>query len=500
MSAINIASDDILKFTEMLAVERNIQKEQILHALEKAFEEAIKGKFGADYNIVVNVNRKDGIISVSKALEVVEKSDISSVYKQIAVEDAIKLNKDAKVGDVINANIPNLEVGSDVVAKVRSSLLKQIHQIGREGEYEEFSKLVGGLVQGVIKRILPSGIVVVLGKTECFVAKRDLLFQEVGTYKLNDRIYIAIKSVERSERGFQVFGTRTSEQFLVKLFAQMIPEIEEGIIEIKALAREAGSRSKVAVFCIDRTKDPVGVCIGGKGKKIMSISKELKDEKIDVIEWSPEPDVLLQNCLKGIPYEAIERVDEHVIEAVISSEFISAAIGRKGQNASLISKIIGLTVNFVTKDDKIAAKSKEFDAKTSSIVEIIGVDEIIAKILISEGFDTITKISAADVSKLSSLQGFNAEIAEQIKTRCAEIVEGLSQDAFAKDLLSVSMPVEVIFMLFQNDINSDVALASLSVDDFIDYLGDWSLSVLGVSKQQISALIMQKRKDLGLIE
>ena len=497
MSNLNIASSDILKYIEMLSSERNIQKDHVFQALESAFEDAVRKKFGKDYQISVNINKKDGVINIIKKMQVVNK--VENIYNEISLVEAKKISKDCEIGQTVEADFSRLELSSDVMMIVKSSLIKKLTEFTRQNEYEEFSKMIGSCVNGIVKRVLSSGLVVILGKTECFVGKRDLLFQENNSYKVNDKITIGIKEVNRSDKGFQIFGTRANEAFLLSLFKQSIPEIEEGIIEIKAVARDPGSRSKVAVFCLDRTKDPVGLCIGGRGKRISAISKELKDEKIDVVEWSPEPEVLLQNCLKGIQYEGIEKVSNNLIQAVLLPEFISTAIGRKGQNANLISKILGMEVNFITKEEYSNSRVNDFEMKVASIVNIIGVDEIVAKILISEGLDTIVKIINCDPARLSLIQSFNEEIANQIQSRCLDIYNGLMNDDFAKVLIDLNFPIEIIFTMFQNEINTDIALASLSVEDFIDTVGASSISTFRLTKNQISQAIMNKRKELNLI-
>jgi N utilization substance protein A len=503
MTALNIASEEVLQYVENLAIEKNIQKDLVFQALEDSFNDAVKKKFGSEYELISSVNKKTGVISIKKRLEVVALGDVKNIYRQIDINQAKKIDKSCEVGSFIDSDFSKLEFSYDVISSVKSNLLKRILQIVRQNEYEEFSELVGSFVSGVVKRIVPSGLIVVLGKTECFISKRDLLPQENSLYKLNDKLLLCIKDVKRLESGPQVFGTRTTEEFLIKLFTNLIPEIESGLIDIKAVARDAGSKSIVAVVSKDRMQDAVPICIGSRGKKIMQITKELQNERVDVVEWSQEEDVLIANCLKSIPIDSINRISGDEIEVVVPSEFISAVIGRRGQNANLISKILGSNIKFITKEDKTIERNKIFDLKTSLVSTIVGLDDVVAKILITNGFDTIKKISQADEKDLSILPNFNLDVANQIKSRCCNIIESLESDEFTKSLSNNQFPVELIYQMLATEISNDVALASLSIFDFIETIGeDYIYTYIpnrSVANEQISSIIMQKRQAIGLL-
>jgi N utilization substance protein A len=498
VSLLTTPSKELLQYAEMISNERLINQDLVFKALEDAFVATIQDTVCKEFDVSVKINRKDGSIGVSKLLKVVDSSKYD-IYRQITIEDAKKTKKDVQVGDTLELDIPSFDLNPSVMHSVRNSLFSQLTQYSRENEYNEFTALKNTLVSGVVKRVLPSGIIVVLGKSEGFLSKRDMLPQEVGTYKAKDKINVLIKSTERLAKGFQVFLTRTTPEFVIEMLKQEVPEIADGSVEIKGVSREAGSRSKIAVFSSDRNLDPVGTCIGVRGKRIKSITKELKEEKLDIIEWSPDGTTFVQNCLKGIPIDGIERLSEKVIEVVLLSEALSTAIGRRGQNARLISELTGFNVTFTTKDDRVQRKSKEFELKTKTMSEILGVDEVVAGLLISEGFDTLMQIAIAEIENLSKIPNFNNEIALEVKNRSGEILNDAKENEFSAFLLDNGICLEVVFSLFANECSDKPSLAALSVDDFVDLVSEEMIKTFAITHEKMSGVIMLARKDLGLL-
>jgi N utilization substance protein A len=498
VSLLTTPSKELLQYVEMIANERLINQDLIFDALEDAFVKTVHDTTCREFRVSVKINRKDGSINVSKLLEVVEGQNYD-IYKQIDLASALQYKKDAALGDVIELDIPAFDLNPSVMHQVRSSLFFQLNQYTRENEYKEFTDLIGTMVSGIVKRILPSGLVVILGKAEALLPKRDMLVQEVGTYKVKDKINVLVKSTERLQKGFQIFVTRTAPEFVTELLKQEVPEIADGNVEVKCVARDAGSRSKIAVFASDRNLDPVGTCIGVRGKRIKNITKELKEEKIDIVEWSPEPVSFVQNCLKGIPVEGIERTSDTAIEVVLLSESVSTAIGRRGQNARLISELTGFNVTFSTKEERVQRKSKEFELKTKTMSEVLGVDEVVAGLLISEGYDTLMHIAIAEIENLSKIPNFNAEIAQEVKNRAGEILNDAKDNEFSAFLLENGICLEIVFALFANECADKASLAALSVDDFIDIAGEDAIKTFAVSNDAMSKVIMLARQELGLI-
>ena len=493
---------EILHAIEAIASEKNIKKEIFFDALEKAFKRVAQNTFGTEYNFSVRFGRSNGLVEFARELIVVENPQNN--FTQISLKDAQKIKNDAKIGETVFEDMPTIEINHDILYRIRKEISDVILEAEKEMEYQYFKNLYGQIVTGIIKRVSPNGILVTIDRFESFIPRKHLIFGEIDRLKNGQKITGIVDSIQRSNFQSQAILSRTTPEFLVRLFENDIPEIYDGIIKIKAVSREAGSRSKIAVFSEDTSIDAVATCIGVRGKKIQNITKELGEEKIDVIAWNQDIATFLMNALKNIPI--VNVIVDHKtksLDVVLTSENISNAIGRRGQNVRLLSNLTGWAVHFITEDENSQKKIKEFEECVINLTNELDLDEIVAQLLVAAGFSTIEILSNSSIDTIKRIEGFNEEIAQAIHSRASQkynlknqelyssVDEKISQISQKHDISTCEDVIR--YMLLNNHSLQDIA--DFSLDEIRDEID----TNIKVEDSKLSDAIIICRKYLKII-
>ena len=420
---------ELLQIADAVAREKSIDKEIVLEAMEDAIQRAAKSRYGAEQDIRAHIDRNSGDIQLQRLMEVVE--DVESTAVHIDLKSALVRNPGALVGDFIAEGLPPIDFGRIAAQSAKQVIVQKVRDAERERQFEEFKDRVGEIVNGVVKRVEYGNVVIDLGYGEAVVRRDELLPRE--TYRSGDRLRAFIFDVRREQRGPQVFLSRTHPQFMAKLFAMEVPEIYDGIIEIKAVARDPGSRAKIGVISNDSSIDPVGACVGMRGSRVQAVVGELQGEKIDIIPWSPDAASFIVNALQ--PAEVAKVVldeDAQRIEVVVPDEQLSLAIGRRGQNVRLASQLTGWDIDILTEEEESERRQKEFSERTVLFVDTLNVDEVIGQLLASEGFASVEEVAYVPVDELAMIDGFDEDTAEALQERATEYLDQLNAEFDSK--------------------------------------------------------------------
>ena len=419
---------ELLRIVEAVANEKSIDKEIVLESMESAIQKAALTKFGAENNIRVLIDRATGEIKIQKVLDIVEEVEDSS--KQIILNDAKsidKKNKDLKVGDQIFEDLPQIDFGRIAAQSAKQVISLRVKEAEKNRQYEDFIDKQGQILSGIIKRLEYGNVIVDLGKAEGVIKKDELIPREI--LKTGDRVKAYCYEVKKELKGHQIFLSRAHPQFLAKLFFQEVPEIYEGIIEIKAVARDPGSRAKICVFSKESSIDPVGACVGMRGSRVQTIVNELHGEKIDIIKWTEDLPTLIAESLS--PAE-IQKVlidkDNKRIDVILTEENLSKAIGRRGQNVRLATKLLNYEINIMTDAEDSERRQLEFKEKTENFVKNLELDETLGQLLVAEGFSTIDDIKDSSTEDLMKIEGIEEETANALIERAKEFHEKDQED------------------------------------------------------------------------
>jgi N utilization substance protein A len=462
--------------------------------MEQAIQTAARRKYGQEHQIVAEVDRKTGDIGLYRELEVSE--EIEDPALQIALTEARERNPAAQVGDHILESLPPIDLGRISAQSAKQVIVQKVREAEREQQYEEFKDRIGEMVVGEVKRTEYGNVLVDLGRAEAILRRDEVQPRE--TFRNKDRVRAYVYDVRPEARGPQIFLSRTHPQFMAKLFAQEVPEIYDGIIEIKAVARDPGSRAKIAVVSKDSSIDPVGACVGMRGSRGQAVVTELSGEKIDLIPWSPDPATFVVNALA--PAEVRKVVldeDSRRIEVIVPDAQLSLAIGRRGQNVRLAAQLTGWEIDIVTESEDAERRTREFKALTEYFVEALNVEEVIAQLLVTEGFTRVDELVYVELDELASIQGFDESIAEALRERAetylAEQDKALREEAvelgLGEDLLGFeALTLETIVTLGRKGIKTLDDLADLAADELVDLLPDG-----GLSEEDAGGLIMAAR-------
>lgn len=493
---VNVGNTEILQILESVAREKGISKDHLIVVMEQAIQVAGRRKYGHEHNIKAEISRKTGEITLVRILEVVEIAE--DYLTQISLEDAQQKNSDAKIGDEIYDPLPPIDLGRIAAQTAKQVIVQKVNEAEREKQYQDFKDRVGEILNGTVKRIEFGNIIIDLGRTEAVIKKEQLIKGE--NFKIHDRIKAYVQDVRPEAKGPQIFLSRTDDQMMAKLFELEVPEIYDNIIEIKAVARDPGSKAKIAVFTSDSATDPIGSCVGMRGGRVKAITSELNGERIDVILWNKN---IAQFVINAMTPAEISKIvideDKHRVEVVVPNEQLSIAIGRRGQNVRLASKLTGWNIDVMTEDQESTRRSEEFNATTGLFVEILDVEEVIAQLLTVENFTSIEQIASADLSALAAIQGFDEELATEIQERAinyvdtknAEIIEKLEQLGVEQELIDVlDLRAEYILKLAEYGVKTIEDLGEMSLNEFIALVPDSSLT-----NQDIELLIKTARSD-----
>ena len=405
---------ELLSVAETVAREKGIERDEVLEAMEMAIQKAGRSKYGQENDIRAEIDRNSGEIRLARYLEVA--AEVENEATQLTLEDAQRRNPALQVGEFIVAPLPPIDFGRIAAQTAKQVIVQRVREAERERQYEEFKDRVAEIVNGLVKREDFGNITVDLGRGEAVIRREELLPRE--KYRRGDRVRGYIYDVRREQRGPQIFMSRTHPQFMAKLFGQEVPEIYDGIIEIKGVARDPGSRAKIAVISHDGSIDPVGACVGMRGSRVQAVVAELQGEKIDIIPWSQDPATFVVNALA--PAEVAKVVlDEETrkIEVVVPDEQLSLAIGRRGQNVRLASTLSGWEIDILTEEQESERRQAEVQMRSQTFIDALDVDDVIAHFLVSEGFTSIEEVAFVPEEELLSIEGFDNEVAQELRIR-----------------------------------------------------------------------------------
>lgn len=419
---------ELLQTAEAVAREKMIDPALVVEAMEESLARAAKSRYGAEMDIRVSIDRKTGRASFTRVRTVVEDEEVENYQAEMTVEQARPYLESPAVGDQFIEEVPPVEMGRIAAQSAKQVILQKIREAERDRQFEEFKDRAGTIINGVVKREEYGNVIVDMGRGEAILRRNDKIGRE--SYRPNDRVRCYIKDVRREPRGPQIFLSRTDPQFMAELFKMEVPEIYDGIIEIKAVARDPGSRAKIAVISYDNSIDPVGACVGMRGSRVQAVVNELQGEKIDIIPWNEDQPTFLVNALQ--PAEVSKVVlDEEAerIEVVVPEEQLSLAIGRRGQNVRLASQLTGLDIDIMTEADESARRQKEFELRTQLFMDALDLDEFFAQLLVSEGFTNLEEVAYVDVEELLVIDGVDEGTAGELQTRAREHLEAQAKRA-----------------------------------------------------------------------
>ena len=504
MAFVSMPRQDLLEGIKALAEEKNIDREIVFESLEIAIAKIAKHKYGEEFNITASIDRKNGAIHTQRLFEVIEspesKGDDYDPNTMLTVAQAKKYDESAQVGDVVADPLPEPEFGRVAFQTARQIMIGRVRDAEKGHQYEDFKDEVGTIVNGVVKRLEFGNVYVdINGKAEGYIKNTELIPGE--RLAVGDRVRALIMDVERSNTGPQIFLTRTHPMFMEKLFVQEVPEIYEGIIKIKSVSRAPGSHAKIAVETLDPSVDAVGMTVGIKGTRIQPVINECHGEKIDVILYSEDPAVFIVNAMQPAKVaKIIIDEDNHKAAVVVNPDQQSLAIGRRGQNVRLASQLTGWDIDVMSEQEEQERRAKETKEKTDLFISGLDVDEMIAQILINEGFRTIEEIAFVDIHELESVEGFNTELASELQKRAKDYLEKQEQNyrdnghaiGMSDDLLDFSFVQRPVLMkLGESGIKTLADLADLATDELIEILGEDTMS------RALAGRVIMKARELA---
>ncbi len=496
MNAVSANKLELVQIADAVAREKSIEKALVIEAMEDALARAARSRYGHETNVRAEINPSTGETRLWRLLEVVEALEDDAT--QIALEDARHRNPEAEIGDFMSEPLPPIDFGRVAAMAAKQVITQKVREAERDRQYEDFKDRIGEIINGIVKRVEYGHVIVDLGKAEAIIRRDQQLPRE--NYRNGDRVRAYIMDVRREPRGPQIFLSRAHPQFMAKLFEQEVPEVYDGVIEIRAVARDPGSRAKIGVMSNDAGIDPVGACVGMRGSRVQAVVNELGGEKIDIVPWNENDATFVVNALA--PAEVAKVVlDEELerIEVVVPDEQLSLAIGRRGQNVRLASQLTGYEIDIMTEEEESAKRQEEFRIRSELFMNGLDVDDMMAGLLVSEGFASIEEIAFVSVEELMDIDGLDEETAEELQARARDFIEaenkklderrrelGVDDDILAMDGLDLKM----IVTLGENDVKSVEDLAGCATDD----LTGWTERVDGERKHYEGMLEAYKIK------
>ena len=419
---------ELLQTAEAVAREKMIDPGLVIEAMEESLARAAKSRYGAEMDIRVSIDRKTGRATFTRVRTVVADEELENYQAEMTVEQARQYMANPEVGQTYVEEVPPVEMGRIAAQSAKQVILQKVREAERDRQYEEFKDRAGTIINGLVKREEYGNVIVDVGAGEAILRRNEKIGRE--SYRPNDRVRCYIKDVRREPRGPQIFLSRTAPEFMAELFKMEVPEIYDGIIEIKAVARDPGSRAKIAVVSYDNSIDPVGACVGMRGSRVQAVVNELQGEKIDIIPWNEDQPTFLVNALQ--PAEVSKVVlDEEAgkIEVVVPDEQLSLAIGRRGQNVRLASQLTNLDIDIMTEEEESARRQKEFEARTALFMETLDLDEFFAQLLVSEGFTNLEEVAYVELDELLVIDGVDEGTAEELQARARDYLEAQAKAA-----------------------------------------------------------------------
>ncbi|HEY9057132.1 MAG TPA: transcription termination factor NusA [Aurantimonas sp.] len=505
---------ELLQIADAVAREKSIDREIVIGAMADAIQKAARSRYGQETNIRVDINTKTGEMKLQRLLEVVD--EVEDPNTQIYLDLARDKNPDAEPGDFIAEQLPPMDFGRIAAQSAKQVIVQKVRDAERDRQYEEYKDRVGEIVNGTVKRVEYGNVIVDLGRGEGIIRRDEQIPRELFRY--GDRVRAFVYDVRREQRGPQIFLSRTHPQFMAKLFTMEVPEIYDGIITIKAVARDPGSRAKIAVISSDSSVDPVGACVGMRGSRVQAVVGELQGEKIDIIPWSPDAASFLVNALQ--PAEVAKVVldeDAERIEVVVPDDQLSLAIGRRGQNVRLASQLTGWDIDILTEQEESERRQKEFVERSEIFMNALNVDEMVGQVLASEGFATVEEVAYVDEDEVAAIEGFDQETASEIQARAREYLERREAEfdarrtelGVADELKEISgLTTPMLVALGEEGIKSMEDFAGCAADDLIGWTerkdGETTkypgaLSAFEVSRADADHMVIEARLKAGWI-
>ena len=506
---------ELLQIAEAVAKEKSIEKEIVISAMAEAIEKAAASKYGAENKIRVDIDESNGSIRLLRLLDVVE--NVEDTFRQITLEDAKKVDPEASIdGPAVEEELPPIDFGRVAAQSAKQVIVQKVRDAERERHFEEFKDRTGEIISGVVKRVEYNSVVVDLGRAEAIIKRDQLLPREA--YRPGDRVRAYIYEVRREIRGPQIFLSRTHSDFMANLFAQEVPEIYDGIIDIIGVARDPGSRAKIAVISKDNSIDPVGACVGMRGSRVQAVVNELQGEKIDILSWT---DNIADFVVKALqPAEVMKVVlydEDERLEVVVPEDQLSLAIGRRGQNVRLASELSGWEIDILTEDQESERRQSEFQERTDLFIKALDVDELLAQLLVTEGFSEVEEVAMVEIGEITNISGFDDDTAQEIQARANDYLEkenlileekrkelGVKDDILGIEELNMKM----IIKLGENDVKSLEDFAYCATDDLIgwnEYIDgeknheEGILEAFDLGEDYANELIMKARKMIGIV-
>src|SRR5690349_21656903 len=514
MATVSANRLELLQIADAVAREKAIDRKIVLGAMEDAIAKAARSRYGSETEVRAEIDSKSGELHLSRHMLVVDTVENSAT--QISLDDARRRHPAAQIGDTIADPLPPLEYGRIAAQSAKQVIVQKVREAERDRQYDEYKDRIGDIVNGIVKRVEYGNVVVDLGRGEAIVRRDEMLPREV--FRNGDRIRAYIYDVRREPRGPQIFLSRTHPQFMAKLFAQEVPEIYDSIVEVRAVARDPGSRAKIAVVSRDSSVDPVGACVGMRGSRVQAVVNELQGEKIDIIPWSHDIATFVVNALAPAEVAKVVLDEERErIEVVVPDQQLSLAIGRRGQNVRLASQLTGWDIDILTEQEESERRQAEFENRTKVFVEALNLDEVVGQLLASEGFGSIEELAEVDQKELAGIEGFDEDTARELQERAQEYLakheaeldarrKELGVEDGVRDVAGITSAMMV--KLGENGVKSVEDLAGCATDDLVGWTerkdGESKrepgfFDGLGVSREDAEALIMQARLKAGWV-
>ena len=487
---------ELLQVAEAVSREKSIDKEEVITAMEEAIEKAARSKYGLERDIRANIDRKNGSINIAQFTEVVEIVENESTQMTYNESQRRKLNVD--IGEFYKQSLPPIDFGRIAAQTAKQVISQKVREAERQRQFQEYKDRVGEIVVGTIKRVDNQSVIIDLGRAEAIIKKDQMIPRE--QLRPGDRLRCFIIEVSEQTKGPQIFLSRASNDFLAALFTQEVPEIYDGIIEIKGVAREPGSRAKISAFSNDPSIDPVGACVGMRGSRVQAVVSELQGEKIEIIPWTDDPVTFVINALApAVPSKVVMDEDANRMEVVIPDDQLSLAIGRRGQNVRLASQLTGWFVDILTEAEESEKRQEEFSERSKIFIEALDIDDVIAHLMVSEGFVTISDIAEASLEELMSIEGFDEDISSELSERAKNFVKmenkridnALKELKVKDDLYNFSeLNKSNILTLAENNIKTLDELAELDSGELFGILGD----KVFINEDDAGSVIMKARQ------
>ncbi len=498
---IKVIREEMLQVANNVAQEKNIDQDSVFLAMEQALEKAARVKYGHEIDIRVSIDRETGDIKLNSYLEVVETLDEENQSRQILFSDAKKINNNIQLGEFFIKELPQIDLGRVAAQNAKGVIIQKVREADKSKQYEEYKDKVGEIAVGIVKRIEFGNLIIDLGKSEAIIKREELIPRE--TFKNGDRVRAYIYEVKNDLKGYQVFLSRTHPQFLAKLFFQEVPEIYDGIITVKSVARDPGSRAKISVDTEDSTIDPVGACVGMRGSRVQAVVNELQGEKIDIVTWSENQATFLANALAPAEVTKIFLFEEkNRVEVVIPDEQLSLAIGRKGQNVKLASNLTNLEIDILTEEEESERRQQEFKDKSLLISDLLDVEDVIAQLLVTDGYTSIDAIASETIENLEKIEGFDSDLANEIISRAKNYIN--EKDEENEKIINEKIHDDELKNLEGMNKNILAKLANsniLTLDDFADLAtfelidkDEGILKELEIDEDTINKMIMKARE------